>query len=260
MTNPVALVTGATGGIGRVIAQHLLDEQYTVIACGRNVATLRELEETNVLGGVHALSFDVGDSTAWERNVELVLGRHAPPEVLVCAHGAAPCIKPTLALTPREIQTVWRTDVLGAVLACQTVGSAMVAQQRGCIVIVSSLHAHMTYPQRTAYSMAKSALCGLVRSLALEWGPYEIRTNAVLPWQVETPRTQALIAEAHACGADLQEAYLQRSPMRRLVQPEDVAQAVLALVANPACNGVEWVLDGGVSQSMWYQGYKEQRR
>ena len=132
----------------------------------------------------------------------------------------------------------------------------MVTRHQGAIVLLSSLHAWQTYPARTAYAASKAAIGGLMRSLALEWGPLGVRVNALLPWQVDGPRSQALIAAAAAHGEDLREAYLRRTPLRRLVTPAEVAGAVVFLLQNSAMHGGELVLDGGVSASMWYQPFK----
>ena len=251
MTARVAVVSGISGGIGRAIGQRLLCEGYAVIGLSRQAPpAASQACTTHMLCDVR----EAAQVTYVARTFRMM---YHQCDVLVVAHGHPPVTAPTMDLSYIAFSDVLLTDVYGAFLVAQAFGTLMVARGQGDMLFISSLHARQTYPARAPYAAAKAGVVGLMRSLALEWGPQGVKVNAILPWQVETPRTQALIAEDQTHGYDLQEAYLQRSPMRRLVQPEDVAQAVMALVQNPACNGVEWVLDGGVSASMWYQGYKE---
>ena len=251
MTQPVAVVSGISGGIGSAIGRRLLQEGYVVVGLSRHAMPRDTAFYTE------QMLCDVRDAAQVGYVVRTFLRNYERCDVLVVAHGHPPITTPTAPLHPMTFTDVLLTDVYGAFLLAQAFGSLMLSQHHGDIVFVSSLHARQTYPARTAYAAAKAGVVGLMRSLALEWGGSGLKINAILPWQVDTPRTQALIAEARDRGEDLLEAYLQRSPQRRLVQPEDVAQSVFALVENPACNGVEWVLDGGVNQSMWHKGYKE---
>lgn len=253
----VAVVTGATGGIGGAVVQRLLAAGYQVLACGRDPAKLQHLVDTSVLGQVHPLGFDVGSVEAWVMTVPTALRMLGAPRLLVCAQGAAPCVRPTLGLTSADVEQVWRTDVLGTLLACQTVGRAMIAQRCGCIVLVSSMHALATYPQRTAYSMAKSAVCGLARALAVEWAPYGISVNALAPGQVEGPRTQGFADRAYAAtGEDLLAAMQSRSPAYKLVEPEAIAETVLWLARTPAVTGATIPIDYGVLASSWCKPFK----
>jgi NAD(P)-dependent dehydrogenase (short-subunit alcohol dehydrogenase family) len=155
-------------------------------------------------------------------------------------------------------QKLWQCDVMGAVHLCELVGRRMVEQRRGSIVLVSSMHAHATYPQRAPYVMAKSALCGLTRALAVEWGPSNVRVNALVPWQVQNERSEAVAAQEWAeSGIDTLELYRQRSPLRHLVTAEDIARTVLWLTETPSMSGAEISVDCGVGASMWHRPFLE---
>jgi NAD(P)-dependent dehydrogenase (short-subunit alcohol dehydrogenase family) len=130
----------------------------------------------------------------------------------------------------------------------------MLAQQRGAIVLLSSIHALATYPCRVPYATAKAAIVGMARGLAVEWGPHNIRVNAVCPWQIEGPRTQAFI---DAAPDDLRETYQRRVPTRQLITPEAVAQTVLWLVQTPGITGQAIVMDGGLTASAWHYPFQE---
>ena len=153
------------------------------------------------------------------------------------------------------MRTVYEIDVLGTFALCQLAGHFMLRQRQGTIALVSSLHGRMTYPQRVPYATAKAALGGLARALAVEWGCQGIRVNTLLPWQVESLRTQRFIDTAAQHGEDLREAYTRRSPMRQLAAAEDIAATILWLARTPSVTGQEIVLDCGVSASMWYKNY-----
>ena len=257
----LAIVTGASGGIGSAIVTRLIHDGYAVIGMARDDTKMARLADTLPVHRFHQVLMDVTSSQSiWYSRMLDLVSEYGTPEVLVIAHGAAPVIAPTVSLEASRFCEVLLTDVYGAFIACQSVGGYMVRARRGSIIVISSLHAKMTYPQRLAYSVAKSGLSGLVRSLALEWGPSNVRTNAILPWQVRGPRSQAFMDAAKAEGKDLEELYKQRSPMRRLVEPVEVAEAVMFLASNLAMNGCELVMDGGVSGSMWYQGFAEETR
>lgn len=264
MTAPLAIVTGATGTLGGAVVKLLWHTGDSILALGRSPAKLQALHDwlhTTLHSDQQghytvAMEFPTADYTRLTAYCECHQQLGGEVAMLVICHGDAPCVKPTLDLTAQEVEHVWQTDVLATLRVCQAVAPIMMQRQSGAIVIVNSLHSKLTYPERTAYSMAKSALSGLVRSLAVEWGAYGIRVNSVCPWQCTGERTDSFITQHHEdTGEDLGELYRQRSPIRRLIEPSEVARAVLLLAANQAINGHELVLDGGVSQSMWYRGF-----
>ncbi len=260
MVQRIALVTGATGGIGSAVTQHLVTTGYTVIAVAQDQERLQKLQEAD-LKHVLPLPLNVGVSqSVWLASLMKVFEYYdieARIDVLVCAHGAPPVTTPSLQLSMQdEFIPVVFTDLGGAFLAAQAVAPYMIRQHHGSIVFVSSLHAHHTYPARAAYAAAKAGICGMARSLALEWGGHGITVNTILPWQVAGIRSFYL-AHKHEqeTGEDLLSQYKAKNPQRRLVTEDEVAEAVLFLIRNRSCNGTELVLDGGVSASMWYKDF-----
>jgi NAD(P)-dependent dehydrogenase (short-subunit alcohol dehydrogenase family) len=177
--------------------------------------------------------------------------------LLAVCHGASPQIRAALDCEAIDgLEAVWQVDVVGTLRLCQDVGSLMEQQRDGAIVIVSSLHAKMTYPQRLAYSISKASICAMARSLALEWGEFDIRVNSISPWQTSGERTQFFIdKEFKENGNDLLDAYHAKSPLKRLVSPRDIAETIIYLANNTSITGQDIVLDCGVSSSMWYKDY-----
>ena len=267
MPSPLAIISGATGTIGQAVTQRLWREGYSVLALGRTPEKLQSLHEwlshcSHSNQQVHYTVWMEFPGADWDRlSAYCACHRKLGGDIAVLAvcHGAALMPGRALVCFP-DMQDILAVDVLSTLCLCQTIGEVMLSQEHGSIALISSLHAYQTYPERVPYATTKAAICGMARALAVEWGPHGVRTNTILPWQVRGPRSQALAdAVTQQTGEDLLEQYRQRSPMRRLVEPDDIAEAVLFLARNPACNGVELVLDGGVSQSMWYQGFVERK-
>lgn len=272
-TSRLAIVSGASGGIGSTVALALIAQGWSVLCLARQSPPpfyaithlahgqmcayyARPLESADFIYDFSAYLYDLLDNKFDPADNEWV---NLSPDLLVIAHGAAPAILPFAAQESLDtMQHVFEVDVMGAAKLCNIVGRYMLERGNGHIAIVSSLHAYQTYPERAPYAVAKAALLGLSRSLALEWGGKGIRTNVLLPWQVCGPRTQRLVEARAAEGEDLLETYKQRSPSRRLIDPQEIADAILWLDRTPSANGMELVLDGGVSQSMWYNPYMEQ--
>lgn len=260
MMRPLAVVTGATGGIGSAVVRRLLRAEYDILAVATDAERLQSLQETDPQH-IFPLALNVCVSqSVWLTSLMTAFdyyGIDPTIDVLVCAHGYPPVKTPSITLSMHdEFIPVVLTDIGGTFLSAQAVVPYMIRQQRGSMVFISSLHAHQTYPARAAYAAAKAGIGGMARSLALEWGHVGITVNTLLPWQVAGTRT-FLLAHQHeqATGEDLLTQYQHRSPQRRLVSEEDVADAALFLLQNRSCNGMELVLDGGVSASMWYKDF-----
>lgn len=259
MGNKVALVTGATGGIGSAVTQELCLAGWQVIAQGHTPERLDLLREGDPRR-VFPWRFDVAaPQSAWFTELLNVFDWYDLPhrlDALVCCHGHPPRLKPSLEVSvPQDFMPLLVVDLFGAFSAAQTAAPLMIRAGGGAIVFVSSLHARQTYPARVAYSSAKAAVAAMARSLALEWGAQGVRVNTVLPWQVAGARTESLAATPE--GADLLALYAAKSPQRRLVTEEEVADAVMFALGNTALNGAEIVLDGGVSASMWYRPFTD---
>lgn len=260
MTRPLVVVTGATGGIGSAVAHRLIRAEYDILAVATDAGRLQALQETD-MSHIFPMALNVCVSqSVWLTSLITTLDYYGLPSTiagLVCAHGHVPVTTPSLLLSMAdEFIPVVLTDIAGTFLSAQAVAPYMLQQQAGSMVFIASLHARQTYPARAAYAAAKAGIAGMARSLALEWGGAGITVNTLLPWQVAGARS-FLLAHKHeqATGEDLLAQYQNRSPQRRLVTEEEVADAALFLLQNRACNGMELVLDGGVSASMWYKDF-----
>ncbi len=197
MNDPVAIVTGAGGALGRATSRTLADSGFTVVAVDRNEQALRELPE--------GIRFEVADTTdpAVPRPlIGRIAGEVGPPEVLVNTIGAFE-LGDTLAATPEILGRMIDVNLGAALWLSQAVAPHMQQRGSGAIVHVTARPAIEPTAGMAAYSVSKAALSHLTRILDLELRPYGIRVNAVAPQLLDTPANRAsfppeLIAHAVA--------------------------------------------------------------
>ena len=263
MNKPRAIVTGASGGIGRVVTRRLLIEGYEVLAMAfRQEPTMNlcaYLDEDEDAINKFDWSFIRVDIKNEQHVSEVIkeVSKGGELKLLVTCHGAKPNIRPTSTLSVDDWNVIY-TDLGGTFHAANAAGRAMLTQGGGgSLVLLSSFHALGTYPQRTPYAVAKAGICGLARSLSVEWAGRGIRVNAIAPGQVIGPRTDSIANRVRAqSGQDIIAKMKARSPAYKLVDPEDIAETVVWLTKTPAVNGQTIVLDHAVTASLWYEEYE----
>ncbi len=217
---PTALVTGATEGIGRAIAFALGSAGYSVGVCARTPSKLRTLLDELHAAGItaHGVPADVGleaDVVTLHAEITRALG---PVDVLVNNAGVA-ILKPFDELTLDEWDTTMATNVRSLFLVTRVVLPGMRARKHGTIVNLASLAGRNGFVGGTAYTTSKHAVLGFARSLMLEVRKENIRVITICPGSVDTPliRTQGML----------------RPDIARILQPEDVADTVIAALALP---------------------------
>lgn len=224
-----ALVTGGGRGIGRAIAASLVQAGATVTIMGRNRAVLDEVIAAG--DAHHALSADVSDQAAMQAVIAEAANRQ-PIDILVANAGAAesaPFLKSDAALFQRMMDV----NFMGVVHAVHAVLPDMVARRQGRIIAVASTAGLKGYGYVSAYVAAKHAVIGLVRSLALEVATKNVTVNAVCPGFTETDLLEGSIDNIMSkTGRTREQAIAElakHNPQGRLVQPAEVADAVLWL-------------------------------
>jgi NAD(P)-dependent dehydrogenase (short-subunit alcohol dehydrogenase family) len=229
----LAVVTGATGGLGRACALAFARAGARVALLSRSDRALDALAG-EIGAAAEAVPCDVTDGT----QVRAAFARLGPPTVLVaCAGGNRP--EPFLDVSEDALDWSWRLNVRGAFLTAQAAAARM-AGRGGAIVLVSSQMGHVGAPLRTVYCAAKHAIEGLTKAMALELAPLGIRVNAVAPTFVETPMTRPFLAEPGA-----RDAIVSQIPLGRLGTPEEVAAAVLFAAEATLMTGASLRVDGG---------------
>jgi NAD(P)-dependent dehydrogenase (short-subunit alcohol dehydrogenase family) len=250
----VALVTGAGRGIGRAIALELARAGAAVILSARSRGEIEAVaSEIAGLGGrAVALPCDVTDAAAVLALYEASVAAFGAPAILVNNAGAASSHK-----FEGHPDSLWdrmlAVNLTGPYLLCKACAPAMLEAGWGRVINIGSIASLTGARYIAAYSAAKHGLLGLTRALAAEWAQRGVTANLIAPGYVDTPMTDASIAnvvERTGRDADAARAIFEAmSPQRRLVDPAEIAALVrlLASDAGASINGAVLPVDGGAS-------------
>ena len=234
LTSKVAVVTGASKGIGAGIAKHLAVEGATVVvnyASSKQDADKIVDEITKRSGKAIAVQADVAKKKDIERLFAEAKKAFGKIDILVNSAGVYD-FKPIEEITESEFHREFNTNVLGLILATQEAVKHFGAEG-GSVINVSSVASSATPPNSAIYTGTKGAVDGITRALAKELGPKKIRINAVNPGGVETEGFHAL----GFSGSDFEKQMIAQTPLGRLGQPQDVAPVVAFLASSEA----EWI-------------------
>ncbi|MDP6351302.1 MAG: glucose 1-dehydrogenase [Alphaproteobacteria bacterium] len=242
----VALVTGASRGLGRRFAQTLAGAGARVAATGRATELLDGLVgEIGEAGGTaRAFPLDVTEAAGVRAAVAAVEETLGPIGILVNNSGIA-ITKPFLKFEESDWDRVMDTNLKGAWLVAREVAERMVAHARGGKIInIASIGASVALGQLSAYCVSKAGIAHLTRTMAVELARYDIQVNAIAPGYVETDMNRDFFATSG--GKDL----IRRAvPQRRLGQPEDLDGALMLLASDASrfMTGSIIAVDGGHS-------------
>ncbi len=246
LKNKVALITGASRGIGRAIARQLSEKgSHVVINYARNEEAARQTVQELSGNGIKVFPFraNVGDPNAVKELVQATLKEFGGIDILV--HNAAMgAFKPVHQLKLNQWDLSLDINAQAFLILSQQVAPSMEERGGGSIIAISSLGAHRFIPEYGAIGISKAALETLVKYLAVEYAPKRIRVNCVSGGLVETDAVKAFPRYE-----TFKQEVIQRTPAKRIGQPDDLARVVTFL----ACPESEWiygqtvVADGGLS-------------
>ncbi|MFD1427099.1 NAD(P)-dependent dehydrogenase (short-subunit alcohol dehydrogenase family) [Kroppenstedtia sanguinis] len=239
LSGKVAIVTGGASGIGYAIVQRLLNAGAKVAVADLNSEKLQELEEKhpgNLIGSVTDVTKEADIEALVQKTVDTF-------QRLDCAFNVAGASKEGAIVEQSEKDWDFTVDLClkGVFLSLKHEAKYMKEHGGGAIVNVASLNAHVPMFYGAAYSSAKAGVEMLTKNAALELSQHDIRVNAILPGLVTTPLTSGLTGvEA------INEAYMERIPMRRAADPDEIAGPAMFLVSDDASyvNGASLLVDG----------------
>jgi 3-oxoacyl-[acyl-carrier protein] reductase len=241
LSGRVALVTGASRGIGRAIAMRLSVQGAVVVAAARGDNAAATAEEIRAGGGrADVLALDVTDGAAIESAIASVLERHGRIDVLVNNAGITRD-QLMLRLKREDWDAVIATNLTSAYSLTQAVLKPMIRQRSGRIVCISSVVGQSGNAGQANYAASKAGLIGFAKSVALEVASRNITVNVVAPGMIATDMTAALPEKTR-------EAIVARIPLGRLGASDDIAAAVCFLVSDEAAyiTGQVLAVNGGM--------------
>jgi NAD(P)-dependent dehydrogenase (short-subunit alcohol dehydrogenase family) len=243
LTNRVAVVIGATSGIGKAIALGLADAGAAVVPTGRRKNLVDDaVREVEVRGRPSlAVASDVTDTGSINELAASVIERFGRVDILVNAAGIT-VRRPTVDVGDKEWNEIMNTNLTGMLRACRAFGPHMIEKRYGRVINIGSLTSLVALLEVTAYGASKAGVAALTKSLAIEWAPYGICVNAILPGVFRTALNEGLLD-----GTERGRELLLRTPMRRFGQPEELAGAAVFLASDAASfvTGHLLTVDGG---------------
>ncbi|MFJ7566421.1 SDR family oxidoreductase [Herminiimonas sp. NPDC097707] len=246
----VALITGASSGLGARFAKVLAMAGAQVVLAARRVDRLKELRaEIEAEGGAaHVVTLDVTDYASIKSAIAHAETEAGAIDILVNNAGVTASGR-LLDVTPEEYAYVMDTNQRGAFFVAQEVAKRMIARAKGdpkkqhCIINIASVAALRVVPELGAYSMSKAALVHMTKAMAVEWGRFGINVNAICPGYIGTELNQEYFKSEQ--GKQL----LDTLPRKRIGKPEDLDGLLLLLAGEEShfINGAIMTADDGMS-------------
>jgi len=234
LSGKVAIVTGGTRGLGRTIAGALAAAGARVMVCGRS-------EPDDLPLGVEFMAADIRDPDMAKALVDATAAKFGRLDILVNNAGGSPAADAATA-SPRFFDSILKLNLQAPMYMAQAAYPHMVAAGGGNVINIASVSGARPSPGTAAYGAAKAGLLNLTQSLAQEWGPQQIRVNAIIAGLMQTENAEATYGDAAA-----QAAVGKSMPLGRMGTGDDLAGAVLWLCSDLASwvSGARLNVDGG---------------
>jgi gluconate 5-dehydrogenase len=243
----VALVTGASRGLGRAMALALAARGAHLVVNGRNLAGIETTRAAIMAAGgaATAMAFDTTDIAATDAAIDRIEAELGHLDILVnnAGYGNA---KTASEATNAEWNEVIDVDLNACFRLAKRASVGMIRRGWGRIVNISSINAHIAREANANYCAAKAGLEGMTRALAVEWGPKGVTVNAIAPGYMMTPDNMHTPLRA---DPEKREWFAQRTALKRWGQADELDGAVVYLASNASayCTGHVLIVDGGMS-------------
>jgi NAD(P)-dependent dehydrogenase (short-subunit alcohol dehydrogenase family) len=246
LTGKVAIVTGASKGIGEAIALGLAQCGAKVVVSSRKQEAVDETAAAFRSQGLEAtgIACHMGSAGAIGELVEKTLAKYGGVDILINNAATNPVFGPLVEQDERSFDQIVSVNIKGPLELARKAHASMVSRGGGSIVNISSVGGVRPERGLAIYSMSKAALISLTKSMAQEWGPAGIRANAILPGLIQTKFSTALWQ-----NEKLMKQFLAMIALGRIGQPEELAglAVFLAAPASQYCTGAIFTADGGLT-------------
>ncbi|BDE08082.1 dehydrogenase [Vulcanimicrobium alpinum] len=246
LAGKVAIVTGSSRGIGRAIATRYAQRGARVVISSRDAASCETVaQELRGAGGdAVAIAAHVGKRVQLEALVAQTVAHFGGIDILVANAAVNPYYGPLAGITDDAWDRIMNSNVRSTLWLANLAFPRMAERGGGAALFLSSIAGLSGTNVIGAYAVSKTALIGLARSLAVEWGPHGIRVNCIAPGIVKTDFARALWD-----NPEIAEPTIRRTALRRLADPDDIAGAAIYLAARAGAfvTGQTIVIDGGVT-------------
>jgi NAD(P)-dependent dehydrogenase (short-subunit alcohol dehydrogenase family) len=247
----VAIITGSTRGIGRAIAESYASAGAHVVISSRKQPACEEvaaaINERYGKDCAVAIAASLADKAGLQRMVDETRQHFGQVDVLVCNAASNPHFGPSATISDEQFRKVFDNNILANHWLVTMVAPQMLERKSGAIILISSIGGLIGSNSIGAYNISKAAELQMVRNFAVEFGPHNVRVNAIMPGVIRTDFARALWEDPAA------EAALNRTtPLRRIGEPQDIAGAAVFLATQAAAfmTGQGIVIDGGFTISL----------